>query len=292
MNILVLGATGFVGRNLISSLEKTNHSIAAFVRDTQKQNLPENIDIIHGDLLNPSSIKDINKKIDVVYYLVHSLKSGKNFAEKDRKAATNFVENIDHLDIKRVIYLSGLGETKKNLSEHLSSRQEIENVLSKGNYKLTTFRSAIIIGKGSAGFTIIKQLADRLPIMITPRWVRTECQPIAIEDVIKYLIKSLDIPETEDKTFEIGGPEILAYQEMIKKTARHIGKKPLIIPFPFLSLKLSVYWIDLVTDIPKEIAHPLVYGLRNSVVVKDDKIKKYIKIDLTPIDTAIKNHIK
>lgn len=261
--------------------------MTAFVRNTDGYRFPTNVRVIEGDLLNPESLKGVFKGIDVVYYLVHSLKAGADYAVRDRRAALNFVHATSNSGIDRVIYLGGLGETGDVLSEHLRSRREVERILSEGDYALTTLRAAVIIGTGSASFTMIRQLAKRLPIMITPRWVRTACQPIAIDDVIEYLVKLLEVPETAGETFEIGGPDVLTYEQMIKLTAEQFDRHPIIIPVPLLSPQLSVYWVDMVTDVPRSIAHPLIYGLKNPVVVTDERLIDLIPLELTPFNVAL-----
>lgn len=287
MNILVTGATGFVGSALITTLLRTDHSISALTRDAASYASPEGIRVIEADLLDQASLKGIFNGVDVVYYLVHSLETGPSFAQRDRDAARNFTRAASEGGVHRVIYLGGLGETGEDLSEHLRSRREVEEFLAEGTFALTTLRAAIIVGRGSSSFTMIRQLVERLPLMITPQWVRTQCQPIAIQDVIAYLVGVLDVPETADDTFEIGGPDVLTYQEMLIETGKQLGKHPLIIPVPVLSPALSVYWVDLVTDVSKNVAHPLIYGLKNAVVVRDNRIREYLPIKLTPFEDAV-----
>ena len=287
MNVLVTGATGFVGRSLVPALCAAGHTVTSMTRQPSSYEPPDGVSVVSGDLLEPDSLEGAFSNIDVAYYLVHSLDTGRAFAKRDRRAADNFVHAANAADVERVIYLGGLGETGSDLSEHLRSRREVETILREGTYALTTLRAAIIIGKGSASFTMISQLAQKLPIMVTPKWVRTECQPIAIQDVIEYLVGVLDVPESAGETFEIGGPEVLTYEDALRRTARHYRKQPLIIPVPVLSPGLSVYWVDLVTDVPRSIAHPLIYGLKNPVVVNDDRIHELVPITLTSFDDAI-----
>jgi len=287
MNVLVTGATGFVGRALVPALVSAGHTVTAMVRDPSSYEPPGGVSTVTGDLLDPASLEGAFEGIDVAYYLVHSLKAGEAFAEQDRRAARNFARAASEAGVDRVVYLGGLGETGEELSEHLRSRREVEALLEAGEYALTTLRAAIIIGDGSASFTMIRQLAGRLPIMITPKWVRTECQPIAIQDVIAYLVGVLEVPETAGETFEIGGPDVLTYEDVLRRTTRQLGRTPIIVPVPVLSPALSVYWVDLVTDVPKAVAHPLVYGLKNPVVVTDDRIRDLLPIDLTPFDEAV-----
>jgi uncharacterized protein YbjT (DUF2867 family) len=225
--------------------------------------------------------------IDAVYYLVHSMSGGGKFEEMDRRIAGNVRDAAGEADVSRVIYLGGLGDESDELSGHLRSRREVEYVLAEGDYELTSLRAAVIIGAGSASFQLIEQLAHRLPVMITPRWVRTDCQPIAIDDVIAYLVGVLEVPETAGGTFEIGGPDVLSYQTMMHVTSEKLGKRLYILPVPVLTPKLSAYWLDLVTDVPRDVAHPLVSGLKNPVVVSDYRIRDHLPVELTPFETAV-----
>lgn len=288
MNVLVTGANGFVGAHLTPALLKAGHGVTALVRDAAAYDPPANVDVVEGDMLEPTSIGTRLDEIDAAYYLIHSLRTGAGFAERDQQLATNFVALAERVGIRRVIYLGGLGETGAELSAHLQSRQDVETTLANGRYALTTLRAAVIIGRGSASFRMIQQLASRLPVMVTPKWVRTPSQPIAIRDVVAYLVAVLDIEETAGETYEIGGPEVLTYEEIIRRTAAKMGKSPLILPIPVLSPRLSVYWVDLVTDVPRSVAHPLIYGLKNPVVVRDDRIRELLPIELTGFDDAVR----
>lgn len=285
--ILVTGASGFVGSKLVLALLERDHQVRAMTRDASSYDAPEGVSVVEGDLLDADSLEGTFDGIDVAYYLVHSMQTGGDFAKRDREAARNFSKAAEGAGVERVIYLGGLGETGRDLSEHLQSRREVETILGNRSYSLTTLRAAIIIGEGSISFEMIRQLAQKLPVMVTPKWVRTACQPIAIRDVIAYLVGVLDEPQTAGETYEVGGPEVLTYEEMIRETAAQLGRRPIIVPVPVLSPGLSVYWVDLVTDVPKQVAHPLIYGLKNPVVVTDDRIKAIIPVRLTPFDDAV-----
>ncbi len=212
-----------------------------------------------------------------------------DFIETDRRAAEAFRAAADEGGLDRVVYLGGLGdEGEEELSEHLRSRREVGRILASGEYDLTTLRAAVIIGDGSASFEIIRQLAARLPVMITPRWVRTECQPIFVDDVIEYLVGVLDTPATAGGTYDIGGPDVLTYGELLSRTRRALGGRLFVIPAPVLTPRLSSRWVTLVTDVPKGMVDPLVDGLRTPVVVEDESIRELVPVDLTPFDEALR----
>lgn len=287
MHVLVTGATGFVGSRLVEPLIEAGHEVRVFVRDAADYHGPREAEIYEGDLLEPETIASALEDIDAVYYLVHSMGSGGEFEEMDRTLAANVRDAVSESDTGRVIYLGGLGDEQDELSGHLRSRREVEYILEEGSYDLTALRAAVIIGEKSASFDLMEQLASRLPVMITPRWVRTDCQPIAIDDVIEYLIGVLETPETEGQTFEIGGPEVLTYQSMMHTTSDLLGKSLYILPVPVLTPRLSAHWVALVTDVPREVAYPLTSGLKNPVVVTDERIREYLSIELTPFETAV-----
>jgi uncharacterized protein YbjT (DUF2867 family) len=211
--VLVLGATGFIGRRLVPALLARGAAVRCLTRKAEVALAP-GAEAATGDLLRPESLAAAFRGIDTAYYLVHSMAAGRSgFAERDRQAAMNFVTAADAAGVRRAIYLGGLGEVGKHLSEHLASRAEVAGILGTGGYSLTILRAAVIIGAGSASFEIIRALVSRLPVMIVPRWVDTRCQPIAVEDVIRYLVGCLFDERTTGATFDIGGPEILSYKE-------------------------------------------------------------------------------
>ncbi len=288
MDVLVTGATGFVGGRLVPALVAAGHDVRVLVRDKTRYDGPDAVTVHEGDLLEPGSFDAALDGVETAYYLVHSMKAGADFEQRDRAAARNFVDAASTAGVSRAVYLGGLGEEGEDLSRHLKSRREVESILGEGSYDLTTLRAAIIIGHGSASFEMVRQLASRLPLMITPRWVQNECQPIAIDDVISYLVGLLEHPETAGETYEIGGPDILTYGEIIQQTAGVMGRiRPLIIPVPVLTPKLSSYWVGLVTDADPAVARPLIDGLKNAVIVRDDSIREIIDVELTPFKTAV-----
>ena len=293
MHTLVTGATGFVGNRLVPALLEAGHDVSVLVRDATSYDAPEEVTIFEGDLLEPASFAGALEDVDAAYYLVHSMGSGGGFEHRDRQAARGFERAASDAGLERVIYLSGLGDDRDGLSEHLRSRREVETLLSAGTYDLTVLRAAVIVGDGSASFRMIRQLATRLPVMVTPRWVYTECQPIAVEDVIAYLVGVLEAPETAGETYEIGGPEVLTYREMLEETARKLGgRDPVVLPVPFLTPRLSAYWVDLVTDVPASVAHPLIDGMGNRVVVTDPRIRDVLDVELTPFPVAVERALE
>jgi uncharacterized protein YbjT (DUF2867 family) len=286
MDVLVTGATGFVGSRLVPALLDAGHDVTALVRDAGGYDAPDGVRVVEGDLLEPGSF-DAALDVEAAYYLVHSMRSGADFEARDRRAAENFAQAAGDHGVERVVYLGGLGEERDRLSEHLRSRREVERILEAGAYDLTTLRAAILIGSGSASFEMIRQLSSRLPVMVTPRWVDTECQPIFVDDAIEYLVGVLSVPETADETYEIGGPDVLTYREILLRVGARRGRRPTVLPVPVLSTRLSSLWIGLVTDVPTAVARPLIDGLRNPVVVRDHGIESLIDVDLTPFDEAV-----
>jgi uncharacterized protein YbjT (DUF2867 family) len=289
MRVLVTGATGFVGGRLVPTLLEAGHDVVTLVRDPTRYDPPDGVEVRSGDLLEHGSFEAALEGVDVVYYLVHSMRAGEDYAERDRRAAHNFARAAEDAGIDRVVYLGGLGEDRDHLSEHLRSRREVEYILSNAAFDFTALRAAIVVGDGSASFRMVEQLATKLPVMIAPKWVRTPVQPIAIEDVLRYLVGVLDVPETRGETYEIGGPEVLTYAEILRRTARTIStREPVIIPVPVLTPRLSTYWLGFVTDVPRSVAHPLVLGLKNPVVVSDHRIEELVPFERTPFDEAVR----
>jgi len=286
--VLVTGATGFIGSRLVSALAAEGFRVRAMVRRPESV-VPEGVETVVADLLDPLSLEAALAGVDTAFYLVHSLAAGRaGFEQRDRQAAENFVTAADKSGLRRVIYLGGLGETGSGLSEHLASRLEVAEILRSGRLSTTVLRAAIIIGAGGASYEIIKALVDRLPLMITPRWVSTRCQPIAIDDVIRYLVGCLREERTSGGVFDIGGPEILSYRDMMERFARLRGKRLLIVPVPLLTPKLSSYWVGLVTPVKPSISMPLIDGLRNEVVCRDSRLRDLLPFPLTPFDVALR----
>jgi len=292
--IVVLGATGYVGGRLVAKLLEEGYQVRATGRSLEKlksrywANHPK-VELSEVDIQDPESLARGLKGMDIAYYLVHSMNpQSSDFEESDRFAAQNMVQMSMLADVKRIIYLGGLGQEADHLSKHLKSRREVGEILKSGVVPVTVFQAAMIIGSGSASFEILRYLVERLPVMVTPRWVMTPNQPIAIRNVIEYLSRCIEKEETVGKTYDIGGNEILSYLELMRIYAHVAGlKKRVFIPVPFLTPRLSSLWIHLVTPVPSYIARPLAEGLRNPVVCKDDEITKIIPQELLDCCEAI-----
>jgi uncharacterized protein YbjT (DUF2867 family) len=286
--VLVTGATGFIGKRLAKALLDQGIPVRCLTRRTDAV-IPLGAEGIIGDLLEISTLDEAFRGIETAFYLVHAMgESRAGFENRDRKAAENFVAVAEKWGLKQVIYLGGLGEENDPLSGHLASRLEVAKILRRGAFQTTYLRAAVIIGAGGASFEMIRALVERLPIMITPRWVSTRCQPIAVNDVIAYLVGCLKDERTAGKTYEIGGPDVLSYREMMERFAEIEKKFIMIIPVPVLTPKLSSYWVALITPVKPSISMPLIEGLGNEVICRDEEIRKILPISLTSFNEAAK----
>ena len=275
MKILLTGATGYIGKSLLPVLVQMGHTIVCCVRDPQRmyiqESLQDSVTVIQGDLLDPESLANIPNDIDIAYYLVHSMSSKKDYRSLEKTSAINFRAAINKTNAKQVIYLSGI-VNEDELSDHLKSRLVVEQELSKGRYNLTTLRSGIIIGSGSASFEIIRDLVEKLPIMIAPKWLKTRCQPIGIRDVINLLVGCVGKVQTYNENFDIGGPEILTYKEMLLGFAEARELKRYIYTVPVMTPRLSSYWLYFVTSTSYMLAQALVESMKVEVVCRDSRI--------------------
>lgn len=284
--ILVTGATGYVGGQLIPRLLDDGYAVRVLVRDPGKlagKSWSSSVQVSVGDVLKPDTLELALSGVVAAYYLIHSMTAGTDFAQRDVAAARNFGRAARAAGVKRVIYLGGLGAEDGALSEHLRSRQRTAEELRRHNVGLTEFRAAIIVGSGSISFEMIRYLTERVPVMICPRWVRTRVQPIAIEDVVSYLVASLQEPRSIDRTIEIGGADVLTYGDLMKRYARERGLRRLLLHVPVLTPRLSSYWVHWVTPISAAYARPLIEGLRSEVVVEDLKAREYFP-EIKPVD--------
>ena len=281
MKILLTGATGYIGKRILPVLVSKGYDVVCCVRDKSRFNPPkslkEKISVIEIDLLNTSSLSKIPKDIDVAYYLVHSMATADNYKLLEQKSAVNFRDRLSNTEVKQVIYLSGI-VNESNLSVHLSSRKTVERELEKGNYNLTCLRAGIIVGSGSASFEIMRDLVEKLPVMITPKWLLTKCSPIGVSDVQKFLTKCILNKETFNKNFDIGCDDVLSYREMLLDFAEVRKLKRKIWTVPLMTPKLSSYWLYFVTSTSYKLARSLVESMKIEVVCRDHEINAILGI--------------
>ena len=292
MKILLTGVTGYIAQRLLPVLLEQGHEVICCVRDKsrfkkEKYNTAD-LKVIEADFLNKDSLQSIPDDIDAAYYLIHSMstESGE-FGEMEQTCARNFTERINNTTAKQVIYLSGIVNSD-DLSKHLISRKNVEVLLSGNTFALTTLRAGIIVGSGSGSFEIIRDIVEKLPFMITPRWLKTRCQPIAIRNVIEFLNGVLGKSDTYNQTYDIGGPDILSYKEMLLRFAKIRGLKRKIVIVPLLTPKLSSYWLYFVTSTSYALATNLVNSMKVEVVCRPNNLAELLGIKLIDYDTAIK----
>ena len=283
MRAAVVGATGFVGRALVPALAARGEVVAVSRRGDARP--AENVRPVAAHATEATQIRRALEGVDVVYYLVHSLGSA-DYGDLDRRAAATMAGEAERAGVSQLVYLGGLGDDATDLSPHLRSRAETAATLAGGAVPVTTLRAAVVVGRGSAGFETIVALVDRLPLMVAPRWVSTPTQPIALPDVVGYLAGVAGLEQAVGETFDVGGPETLTYREMIERIARLRGRKRRIVEVPALSPRLSSYWLHLVTPVQANVARPLVEGLRNPTIARDDRIQRLLPRTLTPFDEA------
>lgn len=269
--VLLTGATGYVGGRLLKPLEQRGLPVRCLARHPEflQSRAAPNTEVMQGDCLNKASLAEAMSGVECAYYLVHSMGSHGKFEEQDRQAASNFAEAAREAGVRRTIYLGGLGEKDPSLSAHLRSRQEVADILRTSGIPVFEFRASIIVGSGSLSFEMIRALVQRLPVMICPRWVAIKAQPIAIEDVIAYLLQALELPGDEGAIFEIGGPDQVSYGEIMQEYARQCHLRRWMISVPVLTPRLSSLWLGLVTPIYARIGRKLVDSLRNPTVVRN-----------------------
>jgi len=292
--ILLTGATGYIGGRLVPKLIAAGHQVRCIVRDARKVDSRSwssntSVEIIECDLEDEVRLTNAMRGCTAAYYLVHSMMAaGAQYRQRDRDLACSFARAAAAACVDRIIYLGGLGEIGEGLSEHLTSRREVETTLASTGVAVTVLRAAMIIGSGSTSFEILRYLVERLPIMVTPRWVTTESQPIAVRDVLHYLVECLQVPATRGRTLDIGGPDILPYRRLMDMMSDAMGlRRRLVIPVPVLTPRLSSLWIHLVTPISHRIARPLAEGLRNRVVCRNDEAARLMPHDRMTVRAAI-----
>lgn len=290
MKVAVAGATGYIGGRLVPRLLAEGHEVICLVRKPGKidgRPWRDQVEVRYGDVLDPESLETALAGCEIAYYFVHSMGGGSNFAEDDRVAARSFASAAAANNVQRIVYLGGLGSAKDDLSTHLASRHETGAVLAAGPVPVTELRAAVIIGSGSVSFEMLRYLTEVLPVMVTPKWVGTRCQPIAIRDVLAYLVAVLD-DDPGSHVYEIGGPDVISYREMMQVYAEEAGlPKRLLMPVPVLTPRLSSHWIGLVTPLPSGVAKPLVDSLRNEVIVHDPAALKRFAVQPIPFRRAV-----
>lgn len=288
--VLVLGASGYVGSHLVPRLIAEGHAVRAAGRRRETLEAREwaGVEVVQADALDRQSLDAAFKGVDLVYYLVHSMASGTDFPERDRRAAENARRAAEEAGVSRIVYLGGL-QPQGRASAHLASRRETGDVLREGDVDVTEVRAGIVVGPGSAAFEVIRDLVYHLPVMVTPRWVRSLTQPIALDDLIEYLVR---LPEAEPPgsyVYDAGGPEVVRYQDLLTRFARAVGRRLAIIPVSVLSPRLSSYWLDLVTAVPSSVARPLIDGLRHDLVVDPEAdLHARIPIELHTYEEAVR----
>ena len=292
MRVLVTGATGYIGGRLVPELLDRGHEVVCAARNPAKLDARpwrEDVEVAEVDVFDRPSLDAACAGVDAVYFLVHSMDGQADFAERDRTAAANVRDAAAGAGVSRIVYLGGLGADSDDLSPHLKSRHEVGRTLAAGEVPVTELRAAIIIGSGSASFEMLRHLTEVLPVMTTPKWVDTRCQPIAIRDVLRYLCAVLDEPATAGEILEIGGPDILTYRELMHTYAEVAGlRRRIILPVPVLTPRLSSLWVGLVTPLPTGLARPLVDSLVNEVVVTDDRALRLLPEDPLPFREAVR----
>jgi uncharacterized protein YbjT (DUF2867 family) len=294
MKIILTGSTGYIGRRLLPVLVEAGHEVICLVRDQRRfdwedfsEEFLKKVSVIEVDLNDSTSFSLVPTDIDVAYYLVHSMSSSNaNFTDMEAISATNFVALINTTTAKQIIYLSGI-VNDAGLSAHLLSRKNVEGILKQSKAPLTVLRAAIIIGSGSASFEIIRDLVEKLPVMIAPKWLKTRCQPIGIRNVIEYLHGVLLRPESYHQTFDIGGTEILTYKQMLYGFAKMRGLKRLIITVPVLTPKLSSLWLVFVTSTTYSLARSLVHSMKNEVICKGNQIQQLVPTKILSYEEAL-----
>jgi uncharacterized protein YbjT (DUF2867 family) len=291
--ILLTGATGYIGGRLLRSLEEGGHEVRCLARQpTKVVTIKPTTEVVAGDCLDEGSLDRALAGVRSAYYLVHSMAAGADFADLDRRAADNFSRAAARAGVRRIVYLGGLTDTSGERSAHLRSRAETGDILRAGGVPVIEFRASVVIGAGSLSFQMIQALVERLPVMVCPRWVATLTQPIAIDDVVAYLAAALDLPDSGNRCFEIGGPEVVSYGDMMREYAKIRGLRRLLLPVPILTPHLSGLWLALVTPAQARVGRALVEGLKTATVVRSDEARQAFAIEPMPLHASFTKAIE
>ena len=288
MKVVVFGATGTIGRPLVDRLAREHEVVAVSRREHQES---DGVTWAVADATERDSVARVLEGAEVAYYLVHSLGAA-DFEAEDLKAAETTARAAEQAGVAQLVYLGGLGDDSPDLSPHLRSRRETARRLASTSVPLTTLRAAIVVARGSAAFETIVSLVDRLPAMVTPRWVATRTQPVALRDVVGYLAGVCGLEQAFGQELDVGGPEVMTYREMMERIARLRGKRPFIVEVPMLTPYLSSLWLHVVTPVKAGVARPLIEGLRNETVVRDDRVRELVALEPTPFDEAAREALE
>ena len=291
--VLLTGATGYIGGRLLPCLEASGHHVRCLARDPGRLagRAAASTELVQGDCLDAASLDAALAGVDSAFYLVHSMTTRRDFAAADRRAAENFGRAAANAGVRRIIYLGGLSDASESLSPHLHSRNETGDILRASGVPVVEFKASIVIGAGSLSFEMIRALVERLPVMICPRWIRTTTQPIAVDDLLAYLLAALDLPDGGSQVFEIGGPDVVSYGDLMREYARQRGLHRWFIPVPLLTPRLSGMWLALVTPAHARVGRALVEGLRNSTAVRSDAARRLIPLRPRALAEAIASAI-
>jgi uncharacterized protein YbjT (DUF2867 family) len=286
--VLVFGASGYIGSHLVERLLSSPHPVRASARNREvlEGRGWQDVELVEADALKPETLAAALSGVDVAYYLVHSMAAGRDFARLDREAAENFSRAATRAGVRCIVYLGGLLPSKP-VSEHLRSRKETGDVLRGGTVPVTEIRAGMIVGPGSAAFEVIRDLVNHLPLMLTPRWVYTRSSPIALENLLEYLLRVPYLEQAAGQCYDVGGPEVLTYEQIMRQYGEVVGKRPVIIPVPVLSPRLSSYWLRLVTAVPTSIARALIEGLKQDVIADDAAIRELVPLKLLSFKESV-----
>ena len=288
-SIMVTGATGFIGTRLVSLLSSNGYTVTGLSR--KKLNNTKNIKYVQSDVFDKEQLIKSMQGIEVAYYLLHSMEGDKSewqeFANREKIQAQNFLQAATKAGVKRIIYMGGLVNDSLELSPHMKSRKDVGDILRSGSIPVTEFRASLIIGAQGGSYAMLRYLVERLPVMVCPSWVKSLAQPIAVDDVVFYLAECLSKPETMGEIFEIGGPDKMTYEELMRIYSAYLNRNLFVLQIPFLTTRLSSYWVDLITPVKASLARPLIDSLVHDTVVTNDKITKIIPINLKSVREAI-----